>query len=239
MFITNYWLKSLVQKAMMLVHLPLDHAAFHPYRTLRARAHETTVDFIQREMPRAVAFDTGKELLAHALRRITLQGIVAEFGVNAGGTINFIARNLPHRPVDGFDSFQGLPENWEGANAARGAFSRQGRLPKVRANVRLHAGWFEDTVPRFVAAESGPVAFLHVDCDLYSSTETIFRHLGERIVPGTVLVFDEYFNYPNWEAHEHRAFREFAVRRGLSVEYLGYSFAQVCVLILQRSATAP
>ena len=54
-----------------------------------------------------------------------------------------------------------------------------------------------------------PVAFIHVDCDLYSSTKTIFSLLSDRIVPGTIILFDEYFNYPNWQQHEYKALQEF------------------------------
>lgn len=50
-------------------------------------------------------------------------------------------------------------------------------------------GWFDETLPKFAAEVEGPAAFLHVDCDLYSSTRTVFEALGDRVVPGTVIVF--------------------------------------------------
>jgi hypothetical protein len=89
--------------------------------------------------------------------------------------------------------------------------------------VRLLKGWFEDTLPAFAARRSGPIALLHVDCDLYSSTKCVLDHLGASLVPGSVIVFDEYFNYPGWERHEFRAFSEFAAERRLSYEYLAYN----------------
>jgi len=85
-------------------------------------------------------------------------------------------------------------------------------------------------LPPFVESHRGPAAFVHIDCDLYSSTATVFEHLGPRIVPGSVLVFDEYFNYPNWKAHEHKAFEEFKARSGLTFRYIGYSIQQVVVV---------
>jgi hypothetical protein len=54
-----------------------------------------------------------------------------------------------------------------------------------------------------------PIALLHIDCDLYSSTKTIFELLSDRIVPGTVIVFDELVNYPAFKKHEVLAFYEF------------------------------
>jgi hypothetical protein len=58
------------------------------------------------------------------------------------------------------------------------------------------------------------------DSDIYSSARTIFECLGKRIASGTVIVFDEYLNYPNWERHEHRAWQEFLVESGRRARYL-------------------
>ena len=66
-------------------------------------------------------------------------------------------------------------------------------------NVQLHRGLFDRTLPGWLHDNIGPVTFLHIDCDLYSSTQSIFKALADRIVPGTIIVFDEYFNYPNWD----------------------------------------
>ena len=79
------------------------------------------------------------------------------------------------------------------------------------------------TLRSVAAAHAGPAALLHVDCDLYSSTRCIFASLGSRVVPGSILVFDEYFDYPGWEEHECRAFAEFVAEVGLSYEYLAYN----------------
>ena len=67
--------------------------------------------------------------------------------------------------------------------------------------------------------------------DLYSSTRTIFKLLGERFVAGTVILFDEYFNYPNWERHEFKAFQELVTERRIKYTYLAYARQQVVVRI--------
>jgi Macrocin-O-methyltransferase (TylF) len=95
-------------------------------------------------------------------------------------------------------------------------------LPKVPANVTLVKGWFEDTLPKFLAKNPGPVAFLHVDCDLYSSTSCVFGFLSDRLVPGTVILFDELLGYPGWQQGEWKALREWMEKTGNEVEYLGY-----------------
>jgi len=38
----------------------------------------------------------------------------------------------------------------------------------------------------------------------YSSTKTVFDTLADRIVPGTVIVFDEFFNYPGSKRGESK-----------------------------------
>lgn len=231
MFIANYGLKHWVQKAAMVARLPLGYAQSHPYTGLQDRAHRETLDFILQEMPDALAFDTPRDLMAHALSLVTLDGLVCEFGVNEGGTVSFIAKTLKDRPVHGFDSFEGLPEDWAGNKMSAGYFNRKGRLPKVPKNVSLHPGWFDASLPAFVETHEGDAAFLHVDCDLYSSTVTVFDAFRSRIKPGTVIVFDEYFNYPNWQAHEHKAFRAFAESSGIDFRYVGYSIQQVAVVV--------
>lgn len=231
MFIANYPLKSFVQKSMMMMRLPVDFAVLHPYRALQARALTETMDFIVSDMPEALAFTTPKDLMSHALTLVPKTGLIAEFGVNSGGSINFIAKRLPGRAIHGFDSFEGLPENWSGNQMAAGFFSRRGKMPKVAPNVTLHRGWFSDSLPKFTTGTSDPVALLHVDCDLYSSTVSIFEHLGDRLVPGSLIVFDEYFNYPAWQMHEHKAFREFLARTGRTCSYVAYSYSQVLVVM--------
>ncbi len=230
-FVGHYGLKSVVQKAVLALGLPLEYRAFHPYRALQARALDDTLAFIAETMPEAVGFDTPRELMDFCVAAAPAAGFLAEFGVNSGGSINHLAKRVNPRIVHGFDSFEGLPEDWTGNNFVKGEFGRGGRLPKVRPNVRLHPGWFDATLPAFLADTPGPAALLHVDCDLYASTRTVLAVLADVIVPGTVVLFDEYFNYPNWRRHEHMAFVEFLAERGRSARYLGYAYRQVAVVM--------
>src|SRR5262245_45116823 len=160
-------------------------ASFHDFeRARRLRATYDSMDYAEANMQAASVCSSKLEVLELALRARRKDGLVLEFGVWSGMTVNFIADRYKG-PVHGLDSFEGLPEGWWDKRYPKGAFSTSGKLPTVQPNVCLHVGWFEDTLPRFVAEHPGPVAFLHVDCDLYSSTKTVFRFLGERIGPGT------------------------------------------------------
>jgi hypothetical protein len=170
-------------------------------------------------------------LTAATNARSVPSGLVLEFGVYSGKTLDHIA-SLETGKIWGFDSFEGLPDDWR-PDVGRGTFKREG-LPEVAPNAELVVGWFEETLPEFLAAHAEPVSFLHVDCDIYQSTKTIFHYLHDRIVPETIIVFDEYFNYVGWRAHEFRAFAEFVAATGLNYRYLGVvpSHQQVAVTIV-------
>ncbi len=189
---------------------------------LRLHAKREAVDYILGHMRDAVVREDRLDLLGFALSRAPAEGLVLEFGVERGASLRHLAALTPGT-VHGFDSFQGLPQDWSGTKEVRGAFSRRGRLPRVPANARLHVGWFEATLPAFLASTPAPCALIHVDCDIYESTATLFAHLAERIRPGTVIVFDEYFNYPGWRQHEYKAFQEFIAGSGLRYRYLAFA----------------
>jgi hypothetical protein len=183
-------------------------------------ALEQTADFIERNMPSVPSYPSPLAVLAAGVEAARTQpGLYMEFGVREAQTLNWIAKLTDHT-VYGFDSFEGLPEDWTSEHR-RGAFKVPG-LPKVRSNVTLVKGLFDDSLPRFLAEHPEPVAFLHIDSDLYSSAVSVFKHLGERIQPGTVIVFDEFFNYPGWKDGEYRAFMEFVDARKVRFSYLGY-----------------
>ena len=181
-------------------------------------AAQSSAAFFRREADRATVHFAKDDTMAAALAAAPAEGLYLEFGVYSGATLRQIAQHAPAGTVFGFDSFEGLPEHWRSGFGA-GAFSVEG-LPEV-PGAELVVGWFDATLPGFLAEHPGPVAFLHLDADLYSSTVTVLDALADRLRPGTVVLFDEYFNYPGWEEHEHRAWGEFVERTGISFEYLG------------------
>jgi hypothetical protein len=185
--------------------------------------------FYEETMLTALAFGSDLELLTHAMSVAPTEGLILEFGVASGRTVRHLA-SLTGRHIHGFDSFEGLPETWR-TGFVQGAFKQQ--LPAVPGNVSLHHGWFTATVPPFIAKADESVALLHIDCDLYSSTAFVLTALSDKIVKGTVVVFDEYLNYPGWKQHEHRAFQEFISKTGLTFRFDSFvpSHQQVCVIM--------
>lgn len=195
-----------------------------------------SADYYARHMRTVPTFKNDLELFGAAIAQAPEIGLVLEFGVASGRTINHIA-SLTSRTIHGFDAFKGLPEPWR-TGFDKGAFAQD--APKVADNVRLHVGYFDDTLPKFLRSNPEPIAFIHVDCDLYSSTSTILTHLGSRIQPGAILVFDEYFNFPGWREDEWKAFQEFIASSGRTYAYVGFvpDHQQVAVVIDPVAANA-
>ncbi len=198
------------------------------------RATTESADYAEKHMASAIGFHDRARLWDFCLGKVGVIGIYAEFGVWRGSSIDYFARRLPKETtIYGFDSFEGLQNNWAGAGLLRGGFSVGGRLPKVRGNVVLIKGWFEDTLPKFLHENPGNFAFLHVDCDTYESARTVLTLLADRLVAGTVIIFDEYFGYRGWRLGEWKAWQEICNERKIRYEYMGFAgFYQVAVRIL-------
>lgn len=168
-----------------------------------------------------IALDAARPLLAHD------DGLACEFGVASGRSIRMTQEMLPlDVPVHGFDTFTGLPMAW--GTEPVGSYSTGGTEPAMDGrNVIFHKGLFTDTIPRFLdSVDKGrPLAYANIDCDLYGSTRDVLEAFHGRIIPGTVLVFDEYLCHPTWRQDEFRAWRECCKRFGWQYEYLAFSLS--------------
>ncbi len=76
---------------------------------------------------------------------------------------------------------------------------------------------------------------MHIDCDLYSSTKTVFDLMGGKLEKDSILVFDEFFNYPGWKQHEFKAFMEFIENNNRNFEYIGYVYRHSQVAVRMAS----
>ena len=177
--------------------------------------------------PQGRIFAGTHTMLGEALRMARPDGIVAEFGVFHGKSIRLISEMVgPNNPVDGFDTFTGIPEQWGEEEA--GSYTASNEIPeRIPENVRFHVGLFADTLPGYVASlpppEELPVRLVNIDCDLYQGTKEILQYLSNRIGPGSVLIFDEYLMTPTWPEDEYKAFQEACEKFGWEYEYLGFS----------------
>lgn len=137
-----------------------------------------------------------------------VEGDIVECGVSIGhGALLFLLMGEylgVERTYYGFDSFTGFPDpvDKDGVTPIKGKgfwasptdtvlrVLRDGRVPddKIRERVRLFKGLFDQTLPLY----QGKIALLHLDCDLYESYMVALKNLYAKVVPGGIIMFDEY-----------------------------------------------
>jgi predicted O-methyltransferase YrrM len=137
-----------------------------------------------------------------------------EFGVFKGDATRWWSNALrhPEARLHGFDSFEGLPDSWNGYQ--RGHFATGGVLPLIDdRRVRFWKGWFNETLPKF-EADPHDTLVLIMDADLYGSTSYVLKTIEPLIRPGAFIYFDDLHTVD----HDARAFDELAARCGLRFE---------------------
>lgn len=180
-------------------------------------------------------FDYTAELISNR------DGLNLEFGVFEGYSINNLSKKLPDLHFYGFDSFEGLPEDWKHGTKDRsiGHFSLGGKPPIVNKNVTLIKGFFDKTLDPFLKRQSLlKMNFLHIDSDLYSSAKYILNTLSENRVDmkQCVIRFDDFCDwrlrygiedrrkprmpYTNWRNGEYKAFQEWVREYNISYQTL-------------------
>jgi hypothetical protein len=145
-----------------------------------------------------------------------------EFGVFDGRSLIRMCKIFSNSASTfvGFDSFEGLPEDW--AHLQQGTFSRRGIPPSIDdRRVRLVKGWFQNTLPGFLQEEplqSGKAVttLVHFDADLYSATLFVLSCLWLNI-PEYFFIFDEFFD------DEVEALRDFASAFPVKLEFFAHT----------------
>lgn len=148
-----------------------------------------------------------------------------------GQTIHSIPSSSASRPSKGSssssDGYGGDSNNDNDKTLRDSRFhSTSTRLP-LHDFIRFHKGWFEATVPEFFAHDNNrkPIAFVHADADLYSSTMAFLKIICDYklFVKGSIIIFDEYWNYENWQHQgEYQAWVEIVEQYALKYKYIGY-----------------
>lgn len=181
-------------------------------------------------------------------------GLNIELGVYNGVTIGCLATARPELEFHGFDSFEGLPEDWDMGQKRvdSKAFDRKGELPEVPDNVMLYKGWFNETLEPFVDEQMKPISFLHVDCDIYSSTAYALELFNNDIKPGTIIRFDELacwrnvfgeaspsgkanrVMYTTWKDHEWKAMNEWLEKYDRKVVPISRNWFQGATVVVTQ-----
>lgn len=130
-----------------------------------------------------------------------------EFGVAEGHSFRWwIEHNREESSCFyGFDTFTGLPEQWDQFKA--GDMTMHGNFPDVKDNrAEFIKGLFQDMLPNFLKRlNNSRRKVIHLDADLYSSTLYVLTYLDPYLNEGDVIIFDE-FGVP---AHEFLAFTNY------------------------------
>lgn len=175
--------------------------------------------------------------VGRAIKAGIKDGLFVEFGVAGGDGSRLFGEALqPHgQTLTGFDSFEGLEEDWTGIQSGReaGAFTQGGALPEVPGNVTLVKGWVQDTLPGYLKdTGTRPFAFVHMDMDTYTPTLFALKAIKKRLVKGTVILFDELYGYPGWRHHEYKALTE-VLKEG-DYRYVSFSTESVAIEMVRK-----
>jgi len=180
-----------------------------------------------------------------------IEGDIVECGVWRGGSMQAVALTLAEvgvsdRDLHLFDTFEGMPPPTEhdrridGTSAAslleqhdRGhnvwaiatlddvqEAMREVEYPAER--VHFHKGLVEETIP---SGAPEKIAILRLDTDWYESTRHELEHLYDRLVPGGVLIIDD---YGHWEGSQ-RATEEFLAKTGEPLLLLPLASGRIAV----------
>lgn len=129
-----------------------------------------------------------------------------EFGVFKGDSVNFFSKYV--NTIYGFDSFEGLREDWVGHTVPKGTCNLNKKLPELNKNVVPIAGWVQDTLVPFLDKHKPEINFVHLDMDTYESTKFVLTKIKPYLAKNSIIAFDELYNYPGWEVGEYKALKE-------------------------------
>jgi hypothetical protein len=145
--------------------------------------------------------------------------IYLEFGVSGGHSFSWWVKKN-HHPASkfiGFDTFEGLPEDWGGFK--KGAMTTNTQIPQFDdTRISFKEGLFQKTLPSFLQTlDKSKRKVIMMDADLYSSTLYVLTSLAPWMKKGDIIFFDQ-FNVP---MHEFRAFHDFKESFYLKFQLIG------------------
>ncbi len=165
-------------------------------------------------------FPTRDDLYRHLASRLKEPISYLEFGVWQGASIkSWCSLNKhPESRFYGFDTFDGLPEDWE-SDHPKGTFSTGGKTPQIDdTRVKFIKGLFQDTLREFLSKT--PLQnrlVVNVDCDIYTATLFVLGTMDKLFSPGTIIIFDDFYSMN----HEFKAFVDYDRSFGRKWKALG------------------
>ena len=154
-----------------------------------------------------------------------------EFGVFSGTSINFFSKNI-NKNIYGFDSFEGLKEDWLGTSVTKGTFDLKKKIPKLNINVIPISGWVQDTLPKFLDEKKPKINFVHMDIDTYESSKFVLENIKPFLIKGAIILFDELYNFEGWDVGEYKALTEVFDEKDYSFVSFSTDTSQAAIKIL-------
>ena len=192
----------------------------------------------EKDMKKSLIFLKDDEIrkfsVSHAIKNNSSDKLFLEFGVFKGDSINTFAKYLLKKKshIFGFDSFEGLEEEWiTHEYNPIGTFSLNKKPPKVDKNVTLVIGKVQDTLENFLKQKEGKkIAFVHMDMDTFVPTQYVLKKIKPFLSKGAVILFDEFYGFPNWKEHEYKALMEIFNEK--EYKYIAFGTRQAAIEIL-------
>ena len=150
-----------------------------------------------------------------------------------GGAFKYLIKSF--KKGYGFDTFTGLPEDWDVGKRIEkaGTYSSDGKVPDIKGGEFI-VGKFEDTLPIFFSEKRPMASVINFDADLYSSTICALNFSKPVMDKDTILIFDEFLMNESREQDEFKALNEFCSINSYTYEVVAISFftKQVAVKLI-------
>ena len=196
--------------------------------------------FFEKDMKKSAIFLKSNDIRKYSISKAfnnsnkSSDDIFLEFGVYKGDSINLFGKFLQQhgKEIYGFDSFEGLEEEWNMNDYNPiGRFSLNKKSPKVVKNVNLIIGKVQNTLDNFLEQKKDKkIIFAHMDMDTYTPTSYTLNKIKPFLQKGSIILFDEFYGFPNWQQHEYKAFTE--IFNENEYKYIAFCESEVAVEIL-------
>jgi len=174
---------------------------------------EETFNTFKEHFKKSVLFTKTSDIREYAIRTALTNDpqkefFYLEFGVWKGTTIKLFSKYVDK--IYGFDSFQGLNEDWVGHKiAANDKFKlEENKIPSFPRNVVIVKGIIQNTLEDFLKKNNPKINFIHIDTDTYETCKFILNKTKPYLVNNAVILFDELYNFPGWDVGEYKALKE-------------------------------
>ena len=240
---TKYNLKSLIKIPLIIlskiilfikIYTKDNHSSKYLYKKYEKENLDECYNYFKKHLSKSLLIDQIKDIrifsIETALKLNSQDGHFLEFGVFDGESSNLFSKRIGERKIYGFDSFEGLKDNWVGHHLPSGTFDLGGKIPNLAKNVVPIKGWVQDTLPIFLKENNIlKINFLHMDLDTYESTSFVLNKLKPYLKSNSIILFDQLYNYPGWKEGEFKALDE--VFKETEYKYLAFGKFSKQVLI--------